>query len=159
MRSRGKPPGCLCLAVLLLCFAISSEATHFRGGIISCGPNPSSNGGFDDNGNVVLQCDFRIAWRLSAYCQWQGLYCNPTDIDPSIPLQGPNGASTYLSCTEGCSGNFKDLQYYSTEYSPKEEEDWSQGGRIFNYTFSGAPARFRARSSRWQTISYYPRMQ
>eukprot|EP00117_Sycon_ciliatum_P038427 scpid64066/ scgid0794/ len=144
MRSRGKPPGCLCLAVLLLCFAISSEATHFRGGIISCGPNPSSNGGFDDNGNVVLQCDFRIAWRLSAYCQWQGLYCNPTDIDPSIPLQGPNGASTYLSCTEGCSGNFKDLQYYSTEYSPKEEEDWSQGGRIFNYTFSGAPARFRA---------------
>ncbi|XP_065179063.1 uncharacterized protein LOC135809606 [Sycon ciliatum] len=125
--------------LLLVLLASVSEGSHFRGGTISCGPDPTSNGGFDNSGNAKIQCSYRVAWRLNYH---SGTECNETQRNNAVLL---NGEGTDLVCHAGCSGSIAKLSYVCTEFSPPQEENWSQGGRTVQYTFPGAPSRFSAR--------------
>ncbi|XP_071821080.1 uncharacterized protein [Apostichopus japonicus] len=104
--------------ILLLALSVSigeTEASHFRGGLITwrpVDPIPSSN-----QSNIPqIEISYRMSWRRSAGSHH---YCTDEHIAGGNLLDGEG----YLDCN--CYGLNQQLSYVCTDFS--ESEDWTSG--------------------------------
>jgi hypothetical protein len=114
-------PFCKYLVFLTIYLLKKTEATHFRGSIITWRPVSRSN--------YMVEFHYKIAWRWS---RADGSHhCNETMIQNEAVRSGEGS----WRCSSGCSGIVSPASYICTGYS--EEEDWTQGKNSFQYTFEG----------------------
>ena len=68
-------------------------------------------------------------------------FCDDTSISSSALLSSVNGGTT-IDCREGCNGTVGSINFYCTDYGTTD--NWSTGGRSYNYTFASGVTHFEA---------------
>ena len=68
-------------------------------------------------------------------------FCDDTTISSSALLSSDTGGIA-LFCQEGCSGTVGSMSFYCTDYGTTD--NWSTGGRSYNYTFASGVTHFEA---------------
>ena len=79
-----------------------------------------------------MEISHRATWRRSNY------FCDDTTIDSSLLISGEGS----LVCREGCSGTVESMSFYCTDYGTTD--NWSTGGRTYNYNFASGVTQFEA---------------
>ena len=79
-----------------------------------------------------MEISHRVTLRRSIF------FCNDTTIDSSLLISGEGS----LVCREGCSGTVASMSFFCTDYATTD--NWSTGGRSYNYTFASGVTQFEA---------------
>ena len=78
-----------------------------------------------------MEIGHRVTWKRS------NVLCDDTTINSSVLI-----TSGGLVCQEGCSGTVGSMSIYCTDYGTTD--DWTTGGRSYNYTFASGVTHFEA---------------